>query len=642
MHGRSLGRVAALTAFALVLGVAGAPSGAGGTGAFVRVNQVGYPLEGAKRAYLLTSEAETGATFSVLAEGGSVAASGAIGERLGRWSARFPNVYAIDFGAVTVPGTYTIEVDGPAPAVSPPFAIGDPRDLFAPLLSNALAFYRAQRDGPDVIAGALARRPSHLNDRRARVYRELRFTPDLVPRDPVPVPGAARADVSGGWADAGDYIKGVQTESYAAALLLVALRDHPDLLGPGSSADLTDEVRFELDWLLRMWDDETATLLYQVGVGDGTDGFAGDHDLWRLPEVDDTYGGRNPYYRFIRHRPVFRAGRPGSPVSPNLAGRLAAAFGLCAQVFRGTDDPLADRCLLAGQHVFDLADTDPGRLVTFSPFDFYPETEWHSDLELGATELFFATEIAPAVPDLPHPDAGHYLDLAAHWASAYLDGFELGDTLNLYDVGALAHAELADAIATAAQPAGLEVDRDELVADLVRQLRGAARQADQDPFGFGYPYAAYDGTSHGQGLAITAMLYEGLTGDATYASFGRHQLDVILGANAWGTSWIVGAGTIFPTCIHHQIANLSGGLDGTGPLLLGAAVNGTNSVDQFEFLGLPEDANRCPPGGGDAFGRFDGRGARYWDNVRSWPTVEPAIDFVATTPLAFALLISSA
>ncbi len=209
-------------------------------------------------------------------------------------------------------------------------------------------------------------------------------------------------------------------------------------------------------------------------------------------------------------------------------------------------------------------------------------------------------------------------------------------------MSAIAHAELADAIEGAGSPSALEIDRDALIADLRRQLEGALERSAEDPFGFGYPYAAYDGTSHAQGLAITAMRYEQLSGDDTFSAFGRHQLDAILGANAWGTSFIVGAGSTFPSCIHHQIANLSGALDGTAPVLLGAAVNGTNSTDQFAYLGLFDETRRCPPGGGDAFGEFDGQGARYWDNVRSWPTVEPAIDFVATTPLAFALLIATA
>jgi endoglucanase len=643
MTGRQRGLIGALcvSLVAAGCGTATEPRGAAAS-AFVRVDQVGYPVEGAKRAYLLAPAPETGATFRAIASDGSIALSGPIGERLGTWSDRYADVYAIDFDEVTDPGIYTIEVDGPVAAASPAFAVGEAADLFAPLLSNALEFYRSQRDGPDTIPGVLGRQPSHLHDRHAKVFRELRFTDDLVPKDPVPVTGAPRVDVSGGWFDAGDYIKGVQTESYAAALLLVARRDHPGLLGPGTAADFTEELAFELDWLLRMWDDETRTLYYQVMLGDGNDRYAGDHDLWRLPEVDDAYGGDDPYYRFVRHRPVFRAGRPGSPVSPNLAGRLAAAFGLCSQIFRASDVGLADRCLLAGQHVFGLADTDPsGALLTFSPFDFYPETEWASDLELGATELALATSSAPPA-GLPHTDAGYYLEQAAHWARVYVGGPEVGDTLNLYDVSALAHAELADAIEDAGSPPGLEIDRDTLVADLHRQLQGALERSSSDPFGFGYPYAAYDGTSHGQGLAITAMLYERLTGDQAFAEFGRHQLEVILGANAWGTSFIVGAGSTFPRCIHHQIANLSGSLDGTPPLLLGAVVNGTNSTDQFDYLGLFDETRRCPPGGGDAFGEFDGRGARYWDNVRSWPTVEPAIDFVATTPLAFALLIDTA
>ncbi len=30
---------------------------------------------------------------------------------------------------------------------------------------------------------------------------------------------------------------------------------------------------------------------------------------------------------------------------------------------------------------------------------------------------------------------------------------------------------------------------------------------------------------------------------------------VVLGANAWGTTKIVGAGSVFPHCLHHRVAN---------------------------------------------------------------------------------------
>lgn len=607
---------------------------------FVRVDQAGYPLGQPARAYLLSPHEVAGATFELVA-GDAVETSGTVGEDLGRWSGSFPHVYAIDF-SVPDPGTYTIRVSGPVAAVSPSFRIAAPTDLYAPLLANARSFYRAQRDGPNVIGSVLNRRPSHLHDQDARVYRELAFTPDLVPKLPDPVLGAHRVDASGGWFDAGDYVKGVQTASYAAALLLTARRDFPELVGPGSPADLTGELRFELGWLRRMWDDDSGTLYYQVAVGDGSDEFAGDHDLWRLPQEDDTYEGHDPYYLFIRHRPLFRAGPPGAAVSPNLAGRLAAAFGLCAQVFGETRPDYAAHCLAAGEHVFDLADTSPkGRLLTFSPFDYYPETEWRSDLELGASELALALAGGLRSSLLIHRNPEYYVTRAARWAHAYVDGPDAGDTLNLYDVSALAHAELIRAIPLAERPSDLVIDQRALLSDMSRQLDLANAQAERDPFGFGFPYAAYDGSSHAQGLAITALLYDRLTGTTAHRDFAARQLDVILGANAWGASFIVGAGTSFPQCVHHQIANLRGGLDGSAPLLLGAAVNGTNSRGEFQYLGLPEHARRCPPVASNPYGRFDGKGARYWDNARSWPTVEPAIDFVATTPLAFALLVSS-
>jgi endoglucanase len=610
---------------------AGAPAAAS---AFVRVNQVGYPSTASKRAYLMSSAAETGAMFSVKDQAGTTVFTSSIGANLGKWSNSYSNVYALDFTSVTAAGSYTISVSGPIAASSPTFRIDTGGAVYSGALANALSFYQTERDGPDFIANPLRSAAAHLNDQNAMTYQTPnvnssgRFSGDLTPLGP-------RIDASGGWWDAGDYIKGVQTLGYTTAMLLTGVRDFPAQMGPGAAgSDFTAEAKFGTDWLLRMWDDSTRTFYYQVGIGTGNAKTVGDHDLWRLPQEDDTFGGTDPRYRYIRNRPVFRAGPPGSLISPNLAGRSAAVFGLCFQLFKTSDPPFANRCLLAGQHIFDLANTAPtGNLTTYIPFSFYPETEWRSDLELGAVELYFAVAGGGLPAGLPHTDPLFYLQQASHWANQYIASPEAGaDTLNLYDVSGLAHYDLHRAIGQAGNPPGLEVTQAGLLADMKKALDGALAQAATDPFGFGFPWATWDTTSHGTGLSVMASEYDELTAGSTYADVSTRWLNNVLGANAWGSSFIIGNGTTFPHCPHHQVANIVGSLDGTPPVLKGAAVEGPNGT---LYRGFQSGMRNCPPDDSDPFAQFNGS-AKFKDDIESFSTVEPAVDLTATSPLAFA------
>ena len=71
---------------------------------------MGYAINATKRAYLMATGAETGATFSVKNAKGVTTYSASIGANLGSWSRSSPNVYVLDFGSVTMPGTYTISM----------------------------------------------------------------------------------------------------------------------------------------------------------------------------------------------------------------------------------------------------------------------------------------------------------------------------------------------------------------------------------------------------------------------------------------------------------------------------------------------------------------------------------------------------
>jgi endoglucanase len=588
----------------------------------------------------MASASETGATFAVKNSGGTTVYSASVGTSLGAWGNTFTSVYALDFDSVSTAGTYTISVASPIAATSPTFKIDTAANVYSTPLANSLYYYETSRDGPNYIANALRTAAGHRNDQTASVY----LTPSFNKNDTAGTMTATGAviDASGGWWDAGDYLKFVETHSYTVAMMLVGVRDFPGQMGSSSSTNFTSEARFGLDWLQKMWADSTQTLYYQVGVGSAGRKL-GDHDIWRLPQADDTYNGCATSYLYICHRPVFinTAGGAGASISPNIAGRLAASFALCYKVFAVSDPAYANQCLLSAEHVFALANTAPTSLMTVAPFDFYPEGEWRDDLELGATELYFALQGATGLPSgLPHTDPMYYLQQAATWAHAYMTGpCDACDTLNLYDISGLAHYELYRAMVLAGNPTGLATTEAAVLADLKMELDKGVANAATDPFGFGWHWNNYDSISHGGGQVVMANEYDYLTNSTAYAAYASRWQANVLGANAWGTSLIVGDGSTFPLCMQHQVTNLVPVPPNGPPYLLGAVVEGPNSTSaRGSLTGMVA----CPPNGVDVFAQFNGNGAVYQDNVQSYSTAEPAIDLTATSFLGFAWNIAGA
>jgi endoglucanase len=702
----------------LVVLLLSAPAVLAAEAAYVRVNQAGYETGSAQRAYLMSTKAETGATFTVSNSKGDVAFSGKIGALLGTWSHTKSvsySVYALDF---SVPGgdIYEIHVSGPVAARSPKFAVDCPETLYSGLLLNTLFFYQTERDGKNFVPNSLRSEPGHLKDANAKVYDtppldDNDFINNVPPAPPLLAAGLPNIDAAGGWWDAGDYIKYVETTSYTVALMEIGVRDFPNQMGPyasvnppappvsvsyagssgpgaPSSSDFTAEAHFGLRWLMKMWNDNTKTLYYQVdnsqdwnyyGEGDpssATGNCGGtyatpyclitEYDIWTLPQAADNYvqagdpEACDPLTTFyICDRPVFVAGPAGSKISPNLAGRLAADFALCYQLHRSSDAALANQCLKNAEDIFALADTsfsDPAPaadsgscsncLLTGVPFDGYPETVWEDDMELGATELYFALQLAGGARNLPsglaHTDPEYYLKQAVNFASGYIaniyqQGFT--DTLNLYDVSGLAHFELYRALQMAGASSGLAVSEAGIRQQLLQQVGDAITQADTDPWGYGNAWNSGDTTSHGAGLSVMASEAYYLTRSKSYDVYAQRWLGNILGANAWGSSFIVGDGSTFPNCIQHQVANLAGALDGTAggvPILWGAASEGPGS---YATSGVLDGMILCPANGSDPFKKFNGNPgtydasqvAVYQDNVQSYSTTEPAIDLTATS-----------
>src|ERR1700691_4031021 len=328
---------------ALILGVMLASASlARGQSAYVRVNQIEYEAGNAPfRAYLMSTVTEDGATFKVVNAEAHSAYSGRVGALLGVWSNSQKlsyQVYALDF-SVAQHDLYTISVSGPAPAISPSFAVDDADVLYPGLLLNTLFFYETERDGPHYVHHALRSAPGHLKDENAQVYEtppldSNDFIDNKPPVKPLVPSHTPNLNAAGGWWDAGDYMKYVETVSYTTALMEVGIRDFPRQMGPGAplnppappasisyagasapgapaSSDFTGEANFGLAWLMKMWDDKTKTLYYQVDnsqdwdyYGEGNPSSATgncggtyptayclitEYDIWTLPQAADTF-----------------------------------------------------------------------------------------------------------------------------------------------------------------------------------------------------------------------------------------------------------------------------------------------------------------------------------------------------------------
>ena len=597
----------------------------------VRVNQVGYATGAPKVAFAMLPTKVAAVRFEVVTPYG-VAYRGTSTDDLGSWNSAYRAVYQLSFSRVRTPGQYQVKLLSPGGAVSPGFIIGDGAQLYGQLVDNAVQYFTSERDGPDVDSAVLGRQPANLTDENAYVYADPAYdSNDNLLGTFKKIGGPV--DVSGGWFDAGGgYEKFAFTASYADALMLIAARDFP-----GSYAMLQPEATFGLQWITKLWNPARKVLYAQVGIGNGnaSNTIQGDYNFWFLPQQEDrmnTSPGGNPgptaYY--VKYRPVFEAAPPGQPVSPDLAGRFAADFALGAQLSAGTDPAQAGHLLSLARGVYAMAKTtDVGQLVTAFPHDYYPGTEWKSDMAWGAAEIALADEATGAPAARLRAD----LTTAARWAGAYIAQGHT-DTFNLYDTGAVAEAELLQAMQQAGISRWSPIAPGALLDDLAAQLRTGEDQAKGDPFALGTQLGASDASPHAFGLFITDALYQKYGGSSQFESFAQQQLNFALGANGWGSSFVVGAGTVFPHCMQSEIANLAGSLTGTGNIQLGATTDGPSSPGNFAGLGTVSGMRACSAGN---FAPFNTKAAAYEDNVVSWPSVEPADDYTANSLLAFAL-----
>src|SRR5688572_10662705 len=347
---------------------------AASTTAAIRINQLGYLPDGPKVAVFCSLAPTELSDFVVTDTTGRkiLQRSATLAKPFGPCVAN----YRLDFSSIQKPGDYRIHAGG---AMSPVVRIR--KNAYASAADTLLYYMREQRSG----------------------FNPL-FKTVVHTRDGIVVDDSARAGkfvpVTGGWADASDYLQYVMTSANATFVMLMAYRDHaPSFADRFDSrglperngiADVLDEARHGLNWLVRMFPSDSE--MYNQ-LGDDRD-----HAFLDLPPTDSSdYGwGKG------KERPVYPCtGRPQgllryqnrSDGHASTAGKYAAAFALGAATYRERDPAFAATLEQRARAAYAVGKQSPGVCQTAlagAPY-FYEEDNWADDMELGAAQLYALT-----------------------------------------------------------------------------------------------------------------------------------------------------------------------------------------------------------------------------------------------------------
>ncbi|OSC71360.1 glycosyl hydrolase family 5 [Streptomyces sp. 4F] len=483
------------------------------TGPRVRVNQVGYLPSGPKNATVVT-DATSRLPWQLKNDRGRVVAHGWSKPR-GVDASSGQNVHSIDFGRYKKRGEgYTLVADG---ETSRPFDIGSA--AYEKLRTDSAKYYYTQRSGTPI--------SDELRPGYARPAGHVGVSPNQGDTEVPCRPGVCdyTLDVSGGWYDAGDHGKYVVNGGISTWELLStyerslhARTGEPSKLGDGTLdipesgnkvPDILDEVRWELDFLLKM----------QVPQGQPLAGMAHHkiHDeAWTglplLPSDDPQKRELHP---------------PTTAATLNLGATAARA----ARLYRPYDRQFAAKALDAARTAWAAALAHPDVLADETDGiggGAYPDADVADEFYWAAAELYLTTGergFEEYVLNPPVHTADIFGPLGFDWART----------------AAAARLDLATV------PNRLP-GRDRVRRSVVQGADTYLAALKAHPYGM--PYApennVYDwGSSHQilNNAVVLATAYD-ITGGSKYRDGALQSMDYILGRNALNMSYVTGYGEV--------------------------------------------------------------------------------------------------
>jgi peptidoglycan/xylan/chitin deacetylase (PgdA/CDA1 family) len=479
---------------------------------WIRINQLGYLTGGVKVAVWCSKE-EGGIGNWELVEAGSgkIVAAGPAGKGFGAYGP-FKQSYRLNFSSFTKPGRYYLQV---GETRSPVFAIGD--DVYKGTADFCLRYMRQQRSG----FNPYLKDSCHTHDGYV-LYGEKAGIKD-----------STHIDVTGGWHDASDYLQYSSTSANATYHLLMAYRDFPAVFtdekkangldGKNGRADVLDEAKWGLDWLLKMHPRDD--WMFNQIADDR------DHMGMRIPKEDSFYGRgyERPVY-FVSGEPQQRGKFMNATTGrSSTAGKFSSAFGLGARMFLSSDsnyskllDHKALTALDFGLSVEGVTQTTSVR----SPY-IYAEDNFNDDLELAYTQFYWRS-----------PDT-NFRKILRRWAydeatkepvTPWL-GSDTAKHYQWYPFINIGHYELAKQ---------LKGEKKDIIIGYYKEgIQLVYDKAKQNAFYRGIPFI-WCSNNLTTSFAIQCYWYRKLTGDRSFEELEQADFDWLFGCNPWGTSMVYG------------------------------------------------------------------------------------------------------
>lgn len=516
---------------------------------YIRVNQLGFLPDESKTAVILSERDLEGREFVVKNTKGKIADRGLISSSKGSYG-NFTNTYKIDFSPLHSSGKYYIQV---ADYKSPQFIID--KKIFNCLVDSVLAFFKVQRCG---YTSPEEHEICHIADATSIIENGIEKKMQI--------------DVTGGWHDAGDYTKFLNTTAFTTYLLLFAYDFDPVKFGFDNNsngvADILEEAKVGLDWLIRSAHD----FKFITQVQDEDDQNVG----WRLPEDDPL-----------------QFDRPGFiGIGKNLIGIFVATLSLANRIWLEElkYDQFAQKCLTLAENYYSIRDQVPD--IAKEGTGAYIDKSFEGKLGLGAVELYLSTGRTNLLNE----------------AMTYADSAKSDFWWSWGDMNSLVHYRLST------------FDK-KYQKYLQNNLEHFIETSDDT--NFERAVAVSWGTNHAiLGVVLQNILYEKVSGDKTYNSLATIQRDYILGRNPWGVSFVSKIGETHTSFFHHQVAYFNKGKI-TGAVAAGPIPRSILAEYKLEF--------ERP----DRFAKFQSEDVVYIDDRMDYISNEPTISSNATALFVF-------